>query len=395
MFSTKHQRYWQWQGIDEEGQQRKGVIAAPDRQQAQAYLGRHDIIMLTLRRFLVLSPPQCSATALTEWLGHLQQLLAAGISVSQALQVLLQAPENPARLLLGQNLRDALSLGHSLSESLRLTPYAYLSPIEHSLLSAAEQGSALPEGLLQLTRQRQHRQQWHHRCRQQLRYPLTLLVLGVACIMLMMNMVVPRFALLYQQSGHSLPFLTRGLVQVSAALTASLIPYAALGIAIWCCWHWRHHPRMQVIITHLPIIASLKRHQLGIALIERLQFSRHTWGSSSSSDPLDSVGTLSQQIQQALEAGSPLSHVLCSCHSGSRPLFAKDIIHLIRIAERTGRMDDVLKQISQLLEQRSEHYHHALTAWLEPLLLACLGLIIGALMLSLYLPILDMKDVMI
>lgn len=395
MFLIRRQQYWQWQGLDSEGQQQKGVIAASNRQQAHAYLHHHAIVILTLRRFWVLSTPHCSAAVLTEWLSHLQQLLAAGIPVSQSLHVLLQIPDNHARLLLTQNLRDALSLGHSLSESLRLTPYAYLSPVEHSLLNTAEQDSALPEGLLQLTKQRQHRQQWLRHCRQQLRYPLTLLGLGIACVILMMNMIVPRFALLYQQSGHPLPLLTQQLIQANRLLTASPLPYIVLAAMAWSGWHWRHHPRVQNIIARLPIIASLRRHQLGLALIERLKFSRHIPAASPHQHPQDSVEFLSQQIQHALEAGSSLSHVLCSCRSGSRPLFAKDIIYLIRIAEQTGRMDEVLKQTSQLLEQRSEHYHRTLAAWLEPLLLASLGLVIGALMLSLYLPILDMKDVMI
>lgn len=209
----------------------------------------------------------------------------------------------------------------------------------------------------------------------------------------MMKVVVPRFAQLYAQSGHPLPWLTQALIQVTSTLTASIWPHVVILCGLSAGWKWRHSAHLARVIAHVPIVATLCRHQLAIALIEQLQLNRHSaWQPTMPSlTPLDA---LMHTIHSALATGTALSDVLCSCRSGSRPLFANEIVHLLRIAEYTGHMDDVLVQTRQLLEQRSEHYRHALTAWLEPMLLLSLGLIIGTLMLSLYLPILDMKDVM-
>lgn len=398
MFSSKRTSYWKWQGIDPAGLHHRGIIAATNRQQANSYLHSHDITPVALRRFWTIGTPCCSATALTEWLMHLQQLLTVGISLPQALQVMEQAAATPCAMLLTQQVRHTLNQGHSLSTILEHTPYAHLPPIELGLLATAEQQSALQQGLSHLTQRRRHQHQWQQRCRQQLRYPLILVTAGLGMMALMMKMVVPRFTQLYQQSGHPLPMLTQGLVRLTHALTYSVWPYAAIGILLLLGWHYRHHPYATKIAAHLPIVATLHRHQLGIVLLEQFALKRHMITAHaptitpSSHHPTD---RMMQQLQQALAGGAPLSHVMSSCHSGSRPLFAKDIIHLLRIAEQTGQMDDVLKQASQLLEQRSEHYRLTLTAWLEPLLLSCLGIVIGTLMLSLYLPILDMKDVMI
>ena len=216
---------------------------------------------------------------------------------------------------------------------------------------------------------------------------------SIGTLGIMMTMVVPRFAQLYAQSGHPLPWLTQGLIQLTSILTASIWPYVTIIGGLSAGWHWRHSARLVRAIAHVPIVATLYRHQLAIALVEQLQLNRHqAWQPiTPSHTPLDA---LMHKLQSALATGTALSDVLCSCRSGSRPLFAIEIVHLLRIAEHTGHMDEVLAQARQLLEQRSERYRHALAAWLEPMLLLSLGLIIGTLMLSLYLPILDMKDVM-
>ena len=398
MYSARRPRYWQWQGIDAEGQRQRGLIEAADRRQARDSLHQQSIAPIIIRRFITFGTPCCSSTALTQWMRQLQQLLAADIGLPQALQVMAQMASSPATQLLTHQVHHTLAQGESLASALKATSHAHMPPIELTLLATAEQESVLDHGLRQLVERRQRQHDWQQRCRQQMRYPLTLIVAGLGTLTLMMKMVVPRFAQLYQQSGHALPLLTRGLITLTHALTSSAWPYAVLVALAVVSWRSRHHPYIARISAHLPVIATLQRYRLGIALLEQLLLMRQTrrqpplLAMPASQQPLD---VLTHHLQHALAAGASLSHVLSSCRSGSRPLFAKDVIHLLRIAEHTGQMDDVLEQASQLIAQRSEHYRQTLTAWLEPILLSCLGLVIGTLMLSLYLPILDMKDVMI
>lgn len=397
MFSANHQRYWQWEGIDDTGQRQQGIITASSLQQAKAYLHQHNVIPVTVRRFLSFSTPCCSAKVLTQWLSHLQQLLSAGLSLRHALSVMMQVTTTPCTSLLTQQVQRALSEGRCFSDTLQHTPHAHLTPIECALLATAEQQSVLRQGLAQLIEHRQHQHAWQQQYRQQMRYPLTLIAAGIGTLALMMTLVVPRFAQLYQQSGRPLPGLTRGLIQFTNIFTASGWPYLALTFLLAAGWHWRHHYRIATITARLPLLATLHRHQLGLTLLEQLLLMRQLHGQQHSrveSPAHHPLAALTHQLHNALAAGTPLSHVMSSCRSGSRPLFSKDVIHLLRIGEQTGQMDDLLKQACRLLEQHSEHYQRTITTWLEPLLLSGLGLVIGVLMLSLYLPILDMKDVM-
>ena len=391
--SFTKRRYWRWQGIDAPGHRQRGLLAASDRSQAHRCLTQQGITPISVRRFFCITTPCCSAVTLTQWLHQLQQLLAAGIALPQALSIIKHTVTAPSASLLTQNVQQALSQGHRFAEAVMRSPYASLPPIEQALLTAAEHNSELSLGISQLVARQQQRHQWQRQCRQQLRYPLTLVIASIGTLGVMMTMVVPRFAQLYAQSGHPLPWLTQGLIQLTSILTASIWPYVTIIGGLSAGWHWRHSARLVRAIAHVPIVATLYRHQLAIALVEQLQLNRHqAWQPiTPSHTPLDA---LMHKLQSALATGTALSDVLCSCRSGSRPLFAIEIVHLLRIAEHTGHMDEVLAQARQLLEQRSERYRHALAAWLEPMLLLSLGLIIGTLMLSLYLPILDMKDVM-
>ena len=392
MSFTEH-RYWLWRGIDATGHQQRGLLAAKDHKQAHQYLSQKGITPIRMRRFFCITTPCCSAVTLTQWLHQLQQLLTAGIALPQALSIIERIVTAPSASLLTQYVQQALGQGHRFTEAIQCSPYARLPPIEQALLTTAEHSSELRVGIAQLVTRRQQRHEWQRQYRQQLRYPLTLVVAGIGTLAVMMKMVVPRFAQLYAQSGHPLPWLTQALIQLTSTMTASIWPYVVIISALGAGWYCRHSTHLVRIITHVPVVATLYRHQLAIALIEQLQLNCHmAWQPTiPSHTPLDA---LMHTLHRALATGAALSDVLCSCRSGSRPLFANEIVHLLRIAEHTGHMDDVLAQARQLLEQRSEHYRHALTAWLEPLLLLSLGLIIGALMLSLYLPILDMKDVM-
>lgn len=398
MFSARHQRYWQWKGVDSTGQPQKGIITASTLSQAKIYLHQHGIVPITVRRFFSFGTPCCSAKGLTQWLSHLQQLLTAGLSLNHSLSVMIQVTTTPSTLLLTQQTQQALTQGRCFSDVLQRTRHAYLTPLECALLATAEQQSALIQGLAQLIDHRQHQHAWQQQYRQQMRYPLTLIAASIGTLALMMTLVVPRFAQLYQQAGRPLPMLTRRLIQLTDIITASGWPYLALAFLLAAGWHWRHHYRITSIIIRLPLLATLHRHQLGLALLEQLLLMRQSpdiQKSSTRTTTQHPLTALTYKLRHALAAGTPLSHVMSSCRSGSRPLFAKDVIHLLRIGEQTGQMDDLLKQACRLLEQHSEHYRHTLTTWLEPLLLFGLGLVIGALMLSLYLPILDMKDVMI
>ena len=87
-----------------------------------------------------------------------------------------------------------------------------------------------------------------------------------------------------------------------------------------------------------------------------------------------------------------MSRIAAGCRSGRYALFPEDIVHLMTLAEHTGQIDALMHTACQLLEDHLARYLERLTVWLEPALLAAMGTLVGLLMVSLYLPLLEMKE---
>ena len=383
---------WQWSGIDTSGLQRSGIIAASTRASAHQWLVNDNIAPLKLKRYLSIRIPRCSALQLTLWLEHLHRLTAAAIALPQALALLQHTLTAKGHMLLTQHIRDAVAQGLRLSTALNHSPFTTFPSLDMAWLEAAERASALQDGLKRLVEQRQRQHQWARRCQQQLRYPLLLLVAGLGTLWLMMTMVIPGFAQLYSQSGQPLPLLTRGLIQLADGIAAAGVPLS-IGtlVASGCVWRWRHHARLVSMAAYIPIAAHLRRHRLAMALLECLSLSRTGTPYSPPGTACD-LDRLLQKVRHEQMNGAPMSRIAAGCRSGRYALFPEDIVHLMTLAEHTGQIDALMHTACQLLEDHLARYLERLTVWLEPALLAAMGTLVGLLMVSLYLPLLEMKE---
>lgn len=392
--NSQRRRYWHWSGIDTAGRACRGFLEASNRKEVHLRLLEDGVTPLKVQCHRSIGTPRCSASQLTTWLSHLHQMLEASITLSQALKLLQYTLQASALMLLTQQVRAVVARGSALSEALERSPHAYCPPLDSALLSAAERSSDLLQGLYRLVENRQRRQHWARACQHQLRYPTVLMIAGMATLWLMMAMVVPGFAQLYAQSRHSLPMLTRGTIALANALNVLALPLGGGTVITLMLIRWhRSHPFIARAESMLPILSHLKRLQLSIALLECLSLSR-SGNTALLFDRASILDGLLKKIQLGMAAGTPLSVIAGSCQYGHRPLFPVEVIHLMSIAERTGRMDVLIEDARGMLEHRTTHYLTQLTGWLEPLLLAMIGGLVGLLMLSIYLPLLDMKELM-
>jgi general secretion pathway protein F len=326
---------------------------------------------------------------------ELLALLRAGLSITEALEALLEKEANDAtraileRLLTG--LREGKRFSGVLSEQPELFPALYIG-----MVKAAEGTSDLPLALARFIAYRQQVDTVRNKVISSAIYPLILLVVGGSVGFFLIGYVVPRFADVYQGSGRDLPWLTHLLLQLGKLIanhTALLLLGMATGIAgaLFFLRRFFAGAGAGQMITRLPWIGErvriyeLSRLYLtlgmlcegGIPVVAAMRMVDEVVGSVVRDGMKKAIGMI--------ESGMPLSNAF------SASLLTTPIsLRLLRVGERTGEMGAMLSQSATFYEGEINRWIDRFTRALEPILMATIGIVVGVIVVSLYMPIFDL-----
>jgi general secretion pathway protein F len=289
---------------------------------------------------------------------ELLALLAAGLGVVEALEALLEKEANPAlanvlgRLLAG--LRDGKRFSSVLAEQSDRFPPLYIG-----IVKAAEGTSDLPRSLARYIDYQQRIDAVRSKVVSAAIYPAILLMVGGGVSVFLITYVVPRFAEVYQGAGRNLPFMSRLLLswgQFAANHTALLL--AGLGALAAVL--------VLGMLTEggIPIVQAIDTVQGMVSPAVR--------------------GGL-RQARLAVESGLPLSSAFAA-----NGLTTPISLRMLRVGERTGDMGPMLTQSAAFYDGEISRWIDRFTRIFEPLLMAAIGLVVGAIVVLLYMPIFDL-----
>lgn len=326
---------------------------------------------------------------------ELLALLKAGLSIAEALEALLEKEANEStRSILGRllaGLRDGKRFSGVLAEQPELFPALYIG-----MIKAAEGTSDLPRALARFIDYRLQIDTVRNKIISSSIYPMILMLVGGGVSFFLIGYVVPRFADVYQGSGHTLPWLTQMLLefgQFTAHHTLSLLAALAVALAILLLTlrHLFRSGGMARLVARLPGVGERVR----IYELTRLYL---TLGMLSEGGiPIVAAmhmvkGMVSDTIKNGLqttinrvEAGTPLS----SAFEASN-LTTPISLRLLRVGERTGEMGAMLSQSAAFYEGETSRWIDRFTRTLEPVLMAAIGGVVGIIVVMLYMPIFDL-----
>lgn len=344
------------------------------------------------------------ATALRRARGNLslvlfsQELLAlvtAGLGIVEALEALLEKEANPnTRSVLGrllEGLREGKRFSSVLAEQPDLFPPLYIG-----IVRAAEGTSDLPRSLSRFIDYQQRIDVVRSKIVSAAIYPVILLTVGAGVSLFLIAYVVPRFAEVYQGAGRDLPWMSKMMLTWGAfvsghtgALLAGLAVLAVLAVALW-----RHLTRdggLGRLLARLPGIGEririyeLSRLYLTLGMLSE--------GGITIVHAIETVqGMVSPTVRNSLaaarvdiEAGLPLSHAF-EAHQLTTPIS----LRMLRVGERTGDMGPMLTQSAAFYDGEISRWIDRFTRTFEPLLMAAIGLVVGAIVVLLYMPIFDL-----
>ena len=331
---------------------------------------------------------------------ELATLLRAGLPLVQSLDILRQRMDDPAFKAILNDVHDRVHAGAALSEAFEaqgeIVPGIYTA----SLL-AGEKSGGLEEVIRRYVDYVKVVTALQQKTLSALIYPAILLGLSMVVVSIIVLRVVPEFEAFYGGFGAELPLMTRVVVAVSDAARGNLLLIVAgAGLTAWGGWRWLQRPGRRAlldrVVLRLPGVGSIAGRfatsQMsrtlatllggGIPLVDALDVASRALGNRFYADQLAVVG-------QRVREGEALAAALAA-----RGLFPSVVIRMVEVGEATGALREMLTSVADFFDEEIDTRLGRFVAVIEPVLLIVMGLVIAALLVALYLPLIQLGSVL-
>ncbi len=326
---------------------------------------------------------------------ELLALLTAGLGIVEALEALLEKEANQNTRGVLERLLGGLREGKRFSTVLAEQPDLF-PPLYIGIVRAAEGTSDLPRSLSRFIDYQQRIDIVRAKIVSAAIYPCILLLVGGGVSLFLITYVVPKFAEVYQGAGRDLPFMSQLMLgwgkfasEHTTMLLAGLGAFAVVGIIAW--QRLTRNGGLSRLLARLPGIGEririyeLSRLYLTLGMLSE--------GGITIVHAIETVQSMVSSTVRAsliaaradIEAGQPLSTAF-EAHQLTTPIS----LRMLRVGERTGDMGPMLTQSAAFYDGEISRWIDRFTRTFEPLLMAGIGLIVGAIVVLLYMPIFDL-----
>ena len=330
---------------------------------------------------------------------ELTTLLNSGIPVDRALQISTELTEKPAFRMVILDVLRVLKGGRSLADSLATHP-KYFTDLYVNMVRAGEASGSLGVIFERLSEFEKTRDELRGYIISSMVYPALLSLVGAGSVFVLMNFVVPRFAQVFEQGNIPMPVPTRIMIEVSRFTQA----YAPIGIGLLAVGLIAFQAYIRTPDGRLWWDGfRLKIPILGDALrkAETARFARAMGTLIANSVPLVQSLSISGAIMNNKRISNSLNSVAQGVKRGegiAAPLkrtgeFPPLAAHLLSVGEETGKLDQMFLRMADVYEADTRAAIRRFTSLFEPLIILFMGLIIGALVISLLLAISSINDV--
>jgi type II secretory pathway component PulF len=329
---------------------------------------------------------------------QLHVLISSGTPLVDSLAALERQASDPGWKAVVTQLRLRVEQGESLAKAMESHP-EYFDTIARSLLAAGETGGSFDSMLDRLASLIRKQVQTRSAVRGAMIYPCLLVVVSIAVLTLMLTFVLPRFAQLFQSLDVPLPPTTKFLMMLSDGLLGywwamiAMLIAAVVGAYFWVGTE-AGRTRIHTWLIRLPLFGPTIRNftvariirVLGVLmtgkvpLLEALRLARDTAGN------IHYVGLVAR-AEEAVTRGSTISSVFAESD-----LITPSLTEAIKSGEQSGQMAGLLLNMADFMDEENEVVVKSLTSIIEPIILIVLGLLVGFIAMSMFLPLFDLTS---
>nr|WP_106856877.1 type II secretion system F family protein [Caballeronia novacaledonica] len=389
-----------WRGMDAEGRPKQGKIIATDTLSARNSLRREGVIVTTLDMLGAAPPPKAKAADVTVFTRQLAGLLRAGLPLAGALELLAGSTTGGGLPRIVRALARDIIRGASFSAALAQHP-AVFGALYCQLVSVGEVAGALPAVLARLADDRERAASQRARLRAALTYPVMVLLLSLAITAGLLIGVVPTFKTIFDGFGAALPAPTRFVLALSDGVARAGVPFVvacACAVIVMSRWMKRSPGARETadrVALRLPLAGNLLR-SLAVARWSRALGTLLSAGTPLS-DAFDSLthatgnrvfDRATVDIAARLRNGERLAVAMRAAGC-----FPQDVVQPIAVAEESGSLDAMLLDLATLADRQVDERIGAFASLCEPIVIAVLGALVGGLVIAMYLPIIQLGNV--
>lgn len=320
----------------------------------------------------------------------------AGVPILRAFAGLEASSTKPAMVELLKDIRSSLDQGRELSAAMARHQDLF-GAFYISMIRVGEMTGRLTEVFLRLNEHMEFERDVRERIKQAMRYPMFVMIAMAVAVVILNIFVIPVFAKVFAGFHAELPLITRGLLAFSAWMIAwwPLLIAGVIGAAMLIRgyirtpkgrYRWDSRKLKLPIVGDIVLKATLARFarsfalssQSGVPLVQALTVVAQTVDNAF-------IGSRIEQMRDGIERGESISR--CAAATG---VFTPVVLQMISVGEETGELDSLLFEIADMYERETDYSIKGLSAAIEPILLAVIGVLVLLLALGVFLPLWNM-----
>jgi type IV pilus assembly protein PilC len=398
---------FEYQQRDHNGNLQKGQVDAADIREAAAKIRSEGSFIIALK-------PVAESKNLTEqkkaaggrvklrdlvlFTRQFAVVMKAGLNIITSLNLLAKQTESAQLSLVATQVRQEVESGHPLHTALAKYPKIF-PPIYIHMVEAGEAGGMLDTVLERLAENFERSYELHKKIIGSLMYPIILSTVAIGVVIFLMVAVLPTFLKMFTDSGMKLPGMTVVLMSVSLFLGRwwfILLP--ALGAAAFAFIQYRQTPAGRYATDNL--ILNIKFVGPAVRKIVVAQFAR-TMATLLNSGILI---TSSMEIVERVVTNAVIARALTTARINltqggglAGPLndtgvFPPMVTQMVAVGEETGELPGMLTELADFYEKEAGYAMESLTALIEPAIIVVMGIVVGFIVISVAIPMLDISS---
>ena len=391
---------FEWEGKDKNGKPVRGEMRAGGEAMVSASLRRQGVMVNKVKKRRMSGGRAIKQKDIAVFTRQLSTMMRAGVPLIQSFDIVARGSTNPRMTRLLTDIRSDVETGTSLSAAFRKHPL-YFDGLYCNLVEAGEQGGILETLLDRLAIYQEKTMAIKNKIKSALIYPVAVLVVAFVVLTVIMIFVIPAFEDVFKSFGADLPTPTLVVIAMSKFFTSYwYLIFLFLGGGIYFFMQsWKRSVKMQRymdrILLRVPVFGELV-NKSSVARWTRTLSTMFAAGVPLV-EALDSVGGASgnavfaeatEKIQKDVSTGSALTTSMQA--TGVFPVM---VLQMCAIGEESGSLDAMLGKAAEFYEDEVDEAVKGLSSLMEPFIIVILGTLIGGIVVSMYLPIFKLGQV--
>ncbi len=407
MAKQKHKNQldtFQWVGVSSRGKKLEGELNGNSIALVKAQLRKQGITPSKVKRkpkpLFGTGQKKITPKDIAVLTRQIATMLLAGVALVQAIDMIADGSENPSVKSLLHSIGEEVKAGHPLSDALRKHP-KYFDDLYCDLVASGEQSGALDRIFDRVALYKEKAEALKSKIKKALFYPIAVIFVAIIVTSILLIFVVPQFKTIFEGFGAELPGFTLMVIAISEFMQKYWwVAVLTLGIGgyLFKQAHLRNknlRDNVDKAILKIPVIgmilnkAAVARYArtlsttfaAGVPLVDALDSAAGASGNAVYRDAI-------LDIKAEVSSGNPMNWAMRNSN-----IFPDMVIQMVAIGEESGSLDDMLAKVATIYEQEVDDAVDGLSALLEPMIMAVLGVLIGGLIVAMYLPIFQLGSV--